>query len=207
MAFHDVLLPPHILAGYRRTVQRRTEVTELAGGSEERNARWAASRRRFQIGYGVRDHDALADLIAFYEDRLGPLHTFRFRDWADRKSCAPTATPAATDVAIGTGDGSTTTFQLVKRYGSVSPFVRTITKPVSGTVLVALAGVAQASGWSVDLTTGVITFTMAPANGVAVRAGYEFDCEVRFEADDIGADVLHDTLGSVPDITLLEVRP
>lgn len=206
MAFHDVLLPPQILAGYRRTIQRRTEVTELAGGGEERNARWAASRRRFEIGYGVRDHDALAELIEFFEDRLGPLHTFRFRDWADRKSCAPTATPVATDVLIGTGDGSTMMFQLVKRYGSVTPFARTITKPVSGTVEVALAGEAQASGWSVDLSTGVVTFTSPPANGVAVQAGFEFDCEVRFESDDLGADIVHDTLGSVPDVTLLEVR-
>ena len=207
MAFHDVLLSPEILVGYRRNIQRRTEVTELAGGGEERNARWAASRRRFQIGYGVRDHDALAELIDFYEDRLGPLHTFRFRDWADRKSCAPTATPAATDVMIGIGDGATTAFQLVKPYGSVTPFARTISKPVSGSVKVALAGVAQVSGWSVDLATGVVTFTTAPATGVAVQAGFEFDCEVRFVSDDLGADIVHDTLGSVPDITLLEVRP
>lgn len=207
MAFHDVLLPPEILVGYRRAIQRRTEVTELAGGGEERNARWAASRRRFEIGYGVRDHDALADLIDFYEDRLGPLHTFRFRDWADRKSCAPSATPSATDVLIGTGDGATSEFQLVKRYGSVSPFARTITKPVPGTVKVALAGAAQASGWSVDLVTGVVTFAAAPADGVAVQAGFEFDCEVRFESDDLGADIVHDTLGSVPDVALLEVRP
>ena len=39
------------------------------------------------------------------------------------------------------------------------------------------------SGWTVDTTTGVVTFTAAPAGGVIVRAGFEFDVPVRFDTD------------------------
>ncbi len=56
-----------------------------------------------------------------------------------------------------------------------------IKKPVVGTVKPYLAGVLQSSGWSVDTTTGVLTFLASPAVGVAVTADFEFDVPVRFD--------------------------
>ncbi len=58
--------------------------------------------------------------------------------------------------------------------------IRTITKPVAGTVQVYLDGVEQPSGWSVDTTTGLVTFGVPPTLGVEVTAGFEFDVPVRF---------------------------
>ena len=185
MAHHDVRLPDSILYGYRPMVERRTDVVTLASGFEERNARWADARRRFEIGYGVRGHDALAVLLDFFEDRRGRLHTFRFKDWADFKSCAPSGTPAATDqpTVPAAGEGTRQTFQLAKIYGSVDPVTRLVTLPVGATVRLALDGVEQSTGWSVSLTTGVVTFTTAPGDGVSVTAGFEFDVRVRFERE------------------------
>ena len=55
------------------------------------------------------------------------------------------------DQALGTGDGATTAFQLVKRYESgAQAWVRRIVKPVAGTVRVARGGVEAVSGWSVE---------------------------------------------------------
>ncbi|MCF6231703.1 MAG: DUF2460 domain-containing protein [Rhodobacteraceae bacterium] len=108
---------------------------------------------------------------------------------------------------VGVGDGNTTAFQLVKAYSSgAHTWTRTITKPASRTVLVALDGVAQASGWSVDTTTGLVIFTITPASGVAITAGFEFDVPVRFDTDRL--DVTHDLerLGSVTSIPLIKVR-
>ena len=86
----------------------------------------------------------LQDIIAFYEARRGPLHGFRFRDPFDMKSCAAGATPAATDQALGTGDGATARFALVKRYGSGGDaYLRPIRKPVAGTLKVAVAGIEK----------------------------------------------------------------
>jgi hypothetical protein len=67
---------------------------------------------------------------------------------------------SATDQIIGTGDGSEMAFQLIKTYGSGGhSSVRKIKKPVAGTVRLALDAVEQMSGWSVDTTTGMVTFT------------------------------------------------
>ena len=111
------------------------------------------------------------------------------------------------DQQIGTGTGSQQTFQLAKRYTSgAQTWVRTITKPVAGTIRVALGMVEQMSGWTVDTTTGVVTFTTAPAGGVAVRAGFEFDVPVRFDSDTLDVTLDFERLGSITAIPLLEIR-
>ncbi len=207
MAFHEVRFPDNISRGARGGPERRTQIVELASGAEERNASWANSRRRYDVVYGIRRADDLAAVVAFFEARNGRLHGFRFKDWADYKSCLPSGTPSPTDQAIGTGDGTTTAFQLVKAYASGSQtWVRTITKPVAGTVTIALNGTPQASGWSVDTTTGVVTFTTAPAAGVAITAGFQFDVPVRFDTDALDVTLDLERLGSITSIPLLEIR-
>src|SRR5690606_10765408 len=118
MAFHEVRFPDNISRGARGGPERRTQIVELASGDEERNASWANSRRRYDVAYGIRRADDLAAVVAFFEARDGRLHGFRFQDWAHFKSCLPSQTPGATDQPIGTGDGTTTQFQLAKRYTS-----------------------------------------------------------------------------------------
>ena len=207
MAFHEVRFPDNISRGARGGPERRNQIVELASGDEERNASWANSRRRYDVAYGIRRADDLAAVVAFFEARNGRLHGFRFKDWADHKSCLPSGTPAPTDQIIGTGDGATTAFQLVKRYASGSQtWVRTITKPAAGTVRVALDGAEQLSGWTVNTTTGVLTFDTAPGAGVAITAGFEFDVPVRFDTDALDVTLDLERLGSITSIPLLEIR-
>ncbi|MDT8857794.1 DUF2460 domain-containing protein [Paracoccaceae bacterium Fryx2] len=207
MAFHEVRFPDNISRGARGGPERRTQVVELASGDEERNASWANSRRRYDVAYGIRRADDLASVVAFFEARNGRLHGFRYKDWADYKSNLPSQAVTPTDQQIGTGTGSLQTFQLAKRYTSgAQTWVRTITKPVAGTVRVAPGVVEQMSGWTMDTTTGVITFTTAPANGVIVRAGFEFDVPVRFDSDTLDVTLDFERLGSITSIPLLEIR-
>ncbi|MBL1435865.1 MAG: DUF2460 domain-containing protein [Rhodobacteraceae bacterium] len=207
MAFHEVRFSDNISRGARGGPERRTQIVELASGDEERNASWANSRRRYDAAYGVRRADDLAAVVAFFEARNGRLYGFRWKDWGDYKSCLPSGIPSATDQPIGTGDGAATAFQLIKAYISgTQSWIRTITKPVAGSVTVALDGSVQVSGWSVDIATGLITFATAPASGTNITAGFEFDVPVRFDTDRL--DVIHDIerLGSITSIPLIEVR-
>ena len=207
MAFHEVRFPDNISRGARGGPERRTQIVELASGDEERNASWANSRRRYDVAYGIRRADDLAAVVAFFEARNGRLHGFRYKDWADYKSALPSHAITPTDQQIGTGTGSLQTFQLAKRYISgAQTWVRTIAKPVTGTVRVALGMIEQLSGWTLDTTTGVITFTTAPAGGVIVRAGFEFDVPVRFDSDTLDVTLDFERLGSITSIPLLEIR-
>ena len=207
MAFHEVRFPDNISRGARGGPERRTQIVELASGDEERNASWANSRRRSDVAAGIRRADDLASVVAFFEARNGRLHGFRYKDWADYKSALPSQAITPIDQQIGTGTGSLQTYQLSKRYTSgAQTWVRTITKPVTGTVRVALGMVEQMSGWTLDTTTGVITFTTAPVNGVIVRAGFEFDVPVRFDSDSLDVTLDFERLGSITAIPLLEIR-
>ncbi|MFI0397258.1 phage distal tail protein, Rcc01695 family [Paracoccus jiaweipingae] len=207
MAFHEVRFPDNISRGARGGPERRTQIVELASGAEERNASWANSRRRYDVAYGIRRADDLAAVVAFFEARNGRLHGFRFKDWADFKSCLPSQTPSPINQPIGTGNGSATLFQLTKRYTSgAQSWTRAITKPVAGTVTIALNGTPQASGWSVSTTTGLITFATAPAAGVAITAGFEFDVPVRFDTDALDVTLDLERLGSITSIPLVEIR-
>lgn len=208
MSFHDVRMPARLAFGSTGGVERRTEIVTLASGYERRSTPWAQGRRRYLIGANLRSLDDMAALTEFFEARRGRLYGFRFRDFADFKSCAPGAVVEAGDQALGTGDGVRTRFDLVKRYGEGEDALeRRIRKPVAGTVRVAVAGVELDGGeFAVDAATGEVTLAAAPPVGAAVTAGFEFDVPVRFDADRIEVTLESFEAGRMAAVPLIEVR-
>lgn len=211
MSFHEVLFPTGISRGSQGGPERRTDVVTLGSGFEERNSRWANSRRSYNAGYGVRSLDDLHSVIAFFEERRGRLYGFRWRDHADWKSCAPQSTATAFDQALGTGDGTQSTFQLLKTYGSAhAPWQRTIKKPVAGSVLVAVGGVVKTAGthFTADTAAGTIHFLAGhvPSSGQPVTAGFHFDVPVRFDSDRLDVNLSGFQSGAIPHIPVVEVR-
>lgn len=209
--FHNVRFPVDISLGATGGPERRTDVVTLASGREQRNGVWANSRRRYDAGYGVKSPNDLHAIIEFFEARNGKLYGFRWKDWADYKSCPPQSAVADDDQLIGTGDGETADFQLVKTYSSGGvDWVRTINKPVPGTVRISVNGVAKTADthFTVANGTGVVTFTPGnqPANGHAVRAGFEFDVPARFDTDYLGITLAHANAGDISSIPIVEIR-
>lgn len=211
MAFHDVLFPTGISLGAQGGPERRTDIVALGSGHEQRNARWADSRRSYNAGYGVRSLDDLHEVLAFFEERRGRLHGFRWRDPLDWRSGPPGAAPSPLDQVIGTGDGETLLFRLVKRYGSqFQPWDRTIAKPVAGSIKVAVNGIEQAVGadYQADVTSGEVVFLSAsiPPPGSIVTAGFDFDVPVRFDTDRLEVSLQSFRAGAIPNIPIIEVR-
>lgn len=211
MAFHEIRFSTAISRGAQGGPERRTDVVVLGSGFEERNSRWADSRRSYNAGYGVKSLADLHSVITFFEERRGRLHGFRWKDHTDWKSCAPNAVPSALDQVIGTGNGTLAVFQLAKTYGSVhAPWTRAVKKPVLGTVKVAVAGVERTAGthFAVDAATGLVTFLTGqiPANGASVSAGFEFDVPVRFDTDKLEINLSGFQSGAIPNIPVVEVR-
>lgn len=209
MGFHDVRFPANLSFGSLGGPERRTDVVTLANGFEERNTPWAHSRRRYDAGLGLRALDDIAELIAFFEARQGQLFGFRWKDWADYKSCLPSKDVGFEDQVIAIGDGVTVDFPLIKSYQSGDGlYKRIITKPVLGTVIVGVQGdlLQEAVHFNVDVNTGIVTFETAPDIGVEITAGFEFDVPVRFDTDRIHTSVANFQAGEVPDVPVVEVR-
>lgn len=216
MGFIDVRFPTQIGYGSRGGAGFNTSLVALTSGAEEAIARWQIPRHSYDAQFGVRDWATLLQLKTFHIQVYGSANPFRFLDPLDfttdpSNPSVRNATRHATedlwigaydfdDVVIGTGDASNKVFQMKKfyQYGSATPRTRNLTKIISdGTtdyIKVGINGVEQASGWSVDLLTGIITFTTAPGNGLPVTAGCMFDVPVRFgiEADELLAVSMND---------------
>ncbi|MES2906361.1 MAG: DUF2460 domain-containing protein, partial [Pseudomonadota bacterium] len=101
-------------------------------------------------------------------------------------------------------------FQLKKSYGSGdSLYQRTIAKPVSGSVRVAVSGIEKTLGtdFTVNLQTGIITFLSGhtPASSAAITAGFVFDVPVRFDTDVLDISLKAFKAGEIPSIPLIEI--
>lgn len=199
--FIETRFPRPPALGYTSNAPYRVDIVETAGAWERRNLSWAQARHTYTFAAEMLESEA-SPLIAFWHAVGGQALGFRFKDWNDFQSCALGSTPTYTDqplVAL-----TTTTFQLTKRYtvGSQSRD-RSIRKPVAATIKIAKNGSELTSGWSLEATTGIVTFAEAPGAGTYTWGG-EFDVPVRFDTD-LEVGLTFDTVRSVR-FTLREVR-
>lgn len=200
MSFIDQRLPQSIENNARRTENEPVEIVRTDGGFEVRNVRHAQGTFEYDIDFGPNEYeeDDQAAVYAMWRASRGGLYAFRFRDWDPKNN-------TLTDEVIGTGDGSTTTFQITQTFtvGGVSS-VRNITRPVSS-FTVKKDGVTVVSGYSINYATGVLTFTVAPANAVVVSVSGTFDIPVRFDLS-LEATGLYSHLEQFETIHLIEVK-
>jgi len=196
-----------------------TDIVTVDSGVEQVNQRWSNALHRFSLPDAIREHATFEAIREHWMAMRGPFYTFPFKDPLDFASVAletPNIAPtlSRTDCDIGTGDGTTTQFQLVKTYTvGAQTYSRSIYHPVVSTVLVGIDGedpeVASPNfDWSVSRTTGVVTFDIPPENGAIITAGFLYDVEVRFASDET-FDGIVKTYGisGFADIELIEVRP
>ena len=201
--FDDVSFPIEIGQEASIAPSFSTNIVTSASGYESRNANWAQARLRFDAGPGVRGDAELETLLTFFRAHRGPAVGFRFRDPYDHSSNGMTGAPTPGDEVIGTGDSDTDRFALVKRYGESE--ARRITRPVSGSVRIAVNGSELTSGWTLQ-DKGLIQFTVPPAAGAAITAGFLFDVAVRFEQDRLEVNRATFLAGEAPSVPLVEVR-
>lgn len=208
MSFHNVRFPLGIALGAVGGPEFSTGVVEMTSGHERRNVNWSQARCRYNVAYGVKDIADIQALIAFHRARRGAAYGFRFFDWSDYQAAGQVCTLL-----------TSTTYQLYRHYtDSGATHSRKITRPIHGETLglgplgtltasvrVYKDGVLQSSGWSVNTSTGVITFSVAPGSAV-VTADFAFDVPVRFASDYLPARLELATLGACESIELVEVR-
>jgi uncharacterized protein (TIGR02217 family) len=176
-----------------------THVYEGYSGVEQRGVAWRRPRHTYKIDFGIRTDDDMYDVREFFMSMKGRLTGFRYKDWSDFELSAET---------IGTGDGSTTEFQITKTYtsGALS-FVRNIFKIVASTVTVTVNSVEVTEGvdYTVNYNTGVITFSVAPTNTHAIAVTCEFDVPVRLDSEQMESTHSGYNVQEWGQITLIEL--
>jgi uncharacterized protein (TIGR02217 family) len=205
-AFDDVAFPLSIGREASMAPAFSTQIVESVSGHEQRSSDWADARLSFDVGPGVRSEADMAALIAFFRARRGAARGFRLADPFDDRSCALGQAPGPLDQRLGVGDGVRAEFGLQRFYGlGEAAQVRRITRPVPGTVRVAVDGIEQVGGWS-HVGLGVIAFDEAPAAGAVLTAGFRFDVPVRFAEDRLEINRATFAAGEAPSVPLVEIR-
>lgn len=209
MRFIDEYLPDCV-ASYNCISSPRfsTQIVTVDSGAEQANSRWAEPLRRFQLPEAVRTMEIYNALRDHWLIMKGAFHTFPWRDPMDYASVNITSTDvpltSSLDQELGTGDGLSTKFKLIKTYkrGQHS-YTRKIALPVVNTIKVAVNGVDNGD-YNVT-RDGVVEFNAPPALAAKLTWGGLFDCCVRFESDDTLEGVVRAfNLGGFGSITLIE---
>ncbi len=206
-------------------------------GFEQRNKNWSVTRYKYQLDLVAQPLSVFQLVLDFFLTVSGKGDAFRFKDPTDFSATGQATSPA-------NGDGNNKIFQLQKTYtvgtGNTSrSYVRTISKPImstvpagsplvtsnledfqgtqlADTVVMYVAGVKKTlnTDYTVDATTGLVTFVTAPGNGLAITADFQFHVPVRFDSDDWPAQLVPSnvpggqatTLITVTGISLIEVK-
>jgi len=145
--------------------QYAVNIVQTAGGQEYRSLVHPFPIRTFDISTLLEKQETYDHICSLYHRAHGQYAGFRIRCYDEYSSNGSIGTPTALDqqiIPVVAG----TSYQLIKKYGTNAtagtsgyPY-RVIKKPVSGTVKVAISGVelATTGNWSVDTTTGIVTF-------------------------------------------------
>lgn len=153
----------------------QTTIIPLLGGYEDRNQDWQVALWRYEVSLVNRPIAEIRAFMAHLLGRRGAANTFPLRDPIDN---------TLTDENIGTGDGTTASFQIHKTYGDADrPYVRPIT--IVSNLVVKVAGVTKTLTTHYTVTDGVVTFTGGniPTAGQAITATCDWLARVRYDVD------------------------
>jgi uncharacterized protein (TIGR02217 family) len=203
MTVDNARLPTGVESGAVGGPLFKTTILVAASGDEQRIIEWDLARGEWDIGYGIRSLADLQTVNAFFRAVMGRAYSWRFKDWSDY---------TATTQNFGTGDGSTTDFQLTKTYSSfddtpmlVRSFIRPIKMPRSSGLMIFDNG-TPVSGSAYDLESGgIISFDTAPLNTHALTWTGEFDVAVRFDIDKLPISMVDVAGGMIRGIRIVEV--
>jgi uncharacterized protein (TIGR02217 family) len=190
------VLPGLAFTPHRQPIWK-TQIQAAMSGKETRIRRWSSPKYQYTLNYEfLRENKGFTEfqaLFGFFNLHGGSFDTWLFTDPDDH---------TAVGQQIGVGDGSTKAFQLSRAFGG---FVDVVKNP-NVVSHVYVNGVSQPSGWTVDSSTGIVTFTTAPANGLPIAADFTFYWRCRFVDDQIDFDKFSDKIWELQQVDFITVK-
>lgn len=158
-----------------KTPEWSTRIQAAISGKETRLGLWSYPLWHYEVAYDMLRSDnvnlELQALLNFYNARQGPNDTWLFNDPDDN---------TVTTMPFGTGDGVTTQFQLYRTL-TAGGFPEPVSAPNVVSQIRKAAVVTAA--YTLNTSTGVVTFTTAPAGGAALDWTGTYYWRCRFEDD------------------------
>lgn len=215
--FRDVTFPDDV--GRALNIGRSWLTRIIEGelnGAEERQGKRSQSVITIECNYVAYDEPSRKAIIDFFEVVEGPMYSFRVRNWLDFEAgyeYTNSGWSLLDPMHFATGDGAETEFQLKRRYeGGSFVAYRKVSKPrndpdapvkiykkISGTWTL------QTTGYTIDYATGIVTFSVAPANGIEIGWCGLYDLCCRFESETLNSQANNRHVQTQSAIRLKEV--
>lgn len=202
--YDDIILPLGMSLGSSIGPKTSTQQLITTSGKRKTNKRFVQHLTKFDIGYNVKSMLDIYIIKDIFKAVDGPFGSFLARAWDDWNTTFGLMEPGDesfitdqdeplknTVTDLLTGDGATTTFQMIKEYkggSATANHQRDIYKPQNGSVVVSIDAAAQTEGvdYTVNYATGVITFISgAPGDGTFPFCGASFYESVGFMDDEL----------------------
>ena len=191
---------PNIGYPIKRTAMWKTTVQSAISGFETRISDWTSPLYKWTIDLNALQSlvsaNDFATLLGFYNSRQGQFDSWLYQD-ADSYS--------VTNQTIGTGNGTTTTFQLLATTGG---YIEPILAP--NVVSHVYNNGTDSGGWTVSnwgtTTPGVVTYSVAPAAGHAITATFTYYYPCRFSADNLDLDNIWQSMYQAQKLSFQSVR-
>jgi uncharacterized protein (TIGR02217 family) len=165
----------------KRTPVWSTKTHKSVSGKQQRAAMWSYPVWKYSLSYEVlradTAHQELQTLVGFFLEHQGAFDSWLYSDPSDN---------TVVGQSIGIGNGSTTAFQLVRTYGANGNTFAEPMTAINGTPVIKVSGVTKTAG--VDYTinsTGLVTFTSAPASSAPITADFSYYFRCHFTADEL----------------------
>lgn len=203
---------PLIAWPVKRTHEWSDNMKAAISGKETGISNWTYPRIHFELTYagagalrqgtrGLNVFSEWAQLAGFFDARTGRVDPFLYTADDDNQ---------VTGQEIGTGDGTTTSFQLLRTLGG---FIAPVFAPnvVSNVYLNAVAQSPSSysvAPWNGNTTggSGILTFTAAPAAGKVITADFTYYWACRFEDMKLDFEKTMATLWSAKSVKFYTVK-
>lgn len=201
-----------------RGIMYSSQVSTAISGREIQLARAVYPRFKFTLKYGgeswLREqtqnitpyapligNTELEQLSGLFLQCRGSYGEFYYNDPDDNSRAG---------VSVGTGNGTTTTFQLFYPFGT-GPFSPPFSMPITGINTidnVYFNGIVQSpSLYSMDATNTKLVFTTPPGANVVITADFHFYFRCRFEKDESQYEQWAKNLWENSEVSFISVKP
>lgn len=190
--FYEVLFDPTVGSGSEGGANWSTDIVQAETPNESRNKNWEHALWEWNLKTGIRTREQWEYAFHFHMGvAQGRTNGFRWQAY-DFNTATDLIHPDKP--LLGIGNGVKTAFQIKKPFG-IDPYIyqMPINKPVASTVKIYIDEAEIASdhaiyAWSVDTTTGVVTFESASSiDDKEIYCDYQFHFPVRFDTDYVGS--------------------
>lgn len=179
------IFPSLVGLGYKipRTAIWDTDVQTAISGLNSRLSYFTYPNYSWEFSFSIlranNNYTELQTLLGFFNLMQGQFNAFLYKDPDDY---------IVSSQAIGTGDGSSTVFQLVKTFGS---YIEPVLAPDTSSAFNVYFGssLQAASSYTVNgyssgsASSGVLVFKTAPSSGSAINASFQYYYPCRFNTD------------------------